>query len=151
MRDVEITPEIELDPFFAADLRQMLKARNYQRWQISLIAPHIRGTLLEIGGGIGTFTAEFARLTESVVTIEPNSYCYGQLKERVATFPNVRALDVPVEELDRAVPDSWQADAVVCMNVLEHIQDDAAALRTFHQRLRPGGRVVGTVPAGAWA
>lgn len=151
MPDVVIQPEIELDPFFAADLRQMQQARNYQRWQMRLITPHLGRTVLEVGGGIGTFTCELARRVESVVSLEPNAFCYAQLNERTRALPNVRALDMPVEALSSAMSGDWRVDSVVCMNVLEHIQDDVAALRSFAERLEPQGRVIITVPAGGWA
>jgi SAM-dependent methyltransferase len=38
-------------------------------------------------------------------------------------------------------------DTVFCVNVLEHIEDDLAALRTFRSVLAPGGRVLIWVPA----
>ena len=38
-------------------------------------------------------------------------------------------------------------DAIVSMDVLEHISDDALALREFYRVLKPGGRVVLMVPA----
>jgi SAM-dependent methyltransferase len=43
-------------------------------------------------------------------------------------------------------PDSF--DAVVMLNVLEHIEDDGAALAQVHRILKPGGVVVIEVPAG---
>jgi SAM-dependent methyltransferase len=39
-------------------------------------------------------------------------------------------------------------DAVVLLNVLEHIQEDEAALRQIHRILKPGGVVIIEVPAG---
>jgi SAM-dependent methyltransferase len=39
-------------------------------------------------------------------------------------------------------------DAVVALNVLEHIEDDAAALAQVHRILKPGGVIVIEVPAG---
>jgi SAM-dependent methyltransferase len=38
-------------------------------------------------------------------------------------------------------------DLIVLLDVLEHIEDDSAALRALRARLRPGGRVLITVPA----
>jgi SAM-dependent methyltransferase len=38
-------------------------------------------------------------------------------------------------------------DTIVSMDVLEHIPDDALALREFYRVLKPGGRVILTVPA----
>ncbi len=38
-------------------------------------------------------------------------------------------------------------DTLVAMDMLEHLPDDKAALREFHRVLKPGGRVLLTVPA----
>jgi SAM-dependent methyltransferase len=40
-------------------------------------------------------------------------------------------------------------DAVVCTQVLEHVAEPLAALTEFHRVLRPGGRLIATVPF-AW-
>ena len=41
-------------------------------------------------------------------------------------------------------------DLVALLDVLEHVEDDVAALRSIARRLRPGGRVLLTVPQFAW-
>ena len=41
-------------------------------------------------------------------------------------------------------------DSILCSNVLEHIEDDHAALRNMHAALKPEGRLVLVVPAGRW-
>ena len=41
-------------------------------------------------------------------------------------------------------------DMVVAMDVLEHLDDDAGAVREIHRVLRPGGRLLITVPAFRW-
>ena len=38
-------------------------------------------------------------------------------------------------------------DIIVALDILEHVRDDEAALREFYRVLKPGGRVVATVPA----
>lgn len=45
--------------------------------------------------------------------------------------------------------DSESQDGILTMDVLEHVPDYNAALREFHRVLRPGGRVVITVPFAA--
>ncbi len=42
-------------------------------------------------------------------------------------------------------PDSF--DALIAMDMLEHLPDDATALCEFYRVLKPGGRVIATVPA----
>lgn len=135
------------DPFFAEDLRQMEKAVNYRRWQFAMIAPYVRGKVLEVGGGVGNFTEDLAASAESVISLEPNHFCYEQLAQKTRHLKNVTTLNVASEALEQHVPPGYQADTLVCLNVLEHIQDDAAAVRTFANLLAPNGTVVLLVPA----
>ena len=141
---------IEEDPFFAQDLQQMAKAANYRRWQFDLVAPYLKGKVLEIGGGIGNFTPDLARVAESVVSIEPNAYCHGQLVEKTKSLPNVTVRNITAEVLDRQMGADYQADTAVCMNVLEHLKDDELAVNTFSKRLKIGGLLVLLIPAGPW-
>lgn len=41
-------------------------------------------------------------------------------------------------------------DLVALLDVLEHVEDDRAALESIAERLRPGGRILITVPAHPW-
>ena len=38
-------------------------------------------------------------------------------------------------------------DALVAMDILEHLPDDCAAMSEFHRVLKPGGKVIASVPA----
>ena len=49
------------------------------------------------------------------------------------------------DELEGAV------DTVVCLNVLEHVKDDALGLQNIYRALQPGGRAIVLVPQGQWA
>jgi SAM-dependent methyltransferase len=142
---------VETDPFYVRDLRQMAIAHNYRRWQFELVAAHVSGCVLEIGGGIGNFTASLAEHAESVITFEPNEYCFRELVDATKHCPNVKAYNIAAEDVDAQLDPALRVDSVVCMNVLEHIEDDQAALRLFTRRLRAGGNVVLLVPAVAWA
>jgi SAM-dependent methyltransferase len=138
---------IEGDPFFAQDLLQMAGAPRYRRWQFEMIRPYLAGRILEVGGGIGNFTPCLASVAHSVVSVEPNSFCHKQLAEQTKSLANVSVYNTTAEALDHQLPPDYQADAVVCMNVLEHLQDDEAAVRIFSARLKPGGSLVLLIPA----
>jgi SAM-dependent methyltransferase len=144
------TLPIEEDPFFAKDLEQMERANNYRRWQFQMIARHIQGAVLEVGGGIGNFTPELARAGSSVISLEPNADCHRRLVEKTRALPNVSVCNITAEALDDRLGADYAADTVVCMNVLEHIKDDEAAVRTFSKRLKPGGKLVLLVPGVQW-
>jgi len=65
-----------------------------------------------------------------------------RLAERVPALPLLR-----FDMVNCPLP-SASVDAVVLLNVLEHIDDDAAAVRQVARVLKPGGVAVVEVPAG---
>lgn len=142
---------VEVDPFYVEDLRQMARARKYQRWQFQMVAPFLGGEVLEVGGGIGNFTPQIASVAKFVTSLEPNEYCFNQLREKIAPLKNAAAFRVTVESLYNVIPAGRKFDAVVLMNVLEHIKDDRAVLAELKKYLAPSGRIVVLVPAGQWA
>ncbi len=56
--------------------------------------------------------------------------------------------DAPLPDLP-GVPEA-SYDMIALLDVLEHIEDDCAALASIRTRLKPGGRVLLTVPANKW-
>ncbi|MEO5917146.1 MAG: class I SAM-dependent methyltransferase [Luteolibacter sp.] len=142
---------VEIDPFYAEDLRQMERAVNYRDWQFRMVEPFLGRRVLEIGGGIGNFTPQLAGNGRKVTSLEPNEFCFRQLEEKTRELCNVRPLRATVESLDTVLAPEERFDSVVLMNVLEHIQDDRAVLNTLKQRLATGGRLIVLVPAGPWA
>ena len=142
---------VEVDPFYVEDLRQMARAQNYQRWQFQMVAPFLGGEVLEVGGGIGNFTPQLASVAKFLTSLEPNEYCFNQLREKIAPLKNAAAYRATVESLHDVIPSGKKFDAVVLMNVLEHIKDDRAVLAELKKHLAPAGRIVVLVPAGQWA
>jgi SAM-dependent methyltransferase len=72
----------------------------------------------------------------------------ARLSARFQHRPNVQ-----VAEIDLANPGCFQEflgvmDSVVCLNVVEHVEDDLTALRNIRSVLRPGGHAVVLVPHG---
>jgi len=143
--------EVETDPFYAEDLRQMEKAVNYRVWQFRMVEPFLGKRVLEVGGGIGNFTSQLASDGRIVTSLEPNEFCYNQLVEKTRDNPDITPLRATVETMESVIAPTELFDSVVLMNVLEHIQDDCAVLVALKRRLVPGGRIIVLVPAGPWA
>jgi SAM-dependent methyltransferase len=139
------------DPFYEKDLRQMACAVNYLTWQFDQIRPFLRGHVLEVGGGIGNFTTRISAVATQVTSLEPNHNCFVMLRDAVRNCSNVRLLESMVEEVPVKLGSEVRFETIVCMNVLEHIQDDGAVAVLFARLLTPGGRLVLMVPAVAWA
>ncbi len=117
--------------------------RRYRAYQFELISRHCGPSVLEIGAGLGEFASQFSGLRRHVVTdVDPAAV--EQMRHRFADRPEVEALHL---DLAGALPDIGPpVSTVVAINVLEHIQDDTAALRSLSQLVEPGGTIVVWVP-----
>ena len=135
------------DAYAANDLETMQAARRYGAHLFNLFRPHIGSRVLEVGSGIGTMSRPLAEMAELVVGIEPNANCAVRVQEVMRHHPRFSLRTCHLEECDPAELAACRFDTVVCVNVLEHIEDDTAAVRLFRDVVVPGGRVLIFVPA----
>ncbi len=106
---------------------------------LRMLATERRGDLLEIGCGAGTLLYELGEmgfncsaLESSPAALDTATYVNGS---RASIYSEPNALW------------STRFDYLVSMEVLEHIEDDNAALLQWHRWLKPGGQLVMSVPA----
>jgi SAM-dependent methyltransferase len=146
--DVYRRPTEPRDDLVCRHLQQMKRARHYQRWVFSLLAPYIGSRVLEIGCGVGALTEALLDRADLVVGVEPNGACIAPLLSSVGTNPRfvLNARAIAECDLHQLLRQSF--DTVVCVNRLEKIEDDANALRTYGSLVaEQAGRVVVLVPA----
>lgn len=98
-------------------------------------------SLLEIGCGQGAMGARLAQRFD-YLGVEADEASAAVAAERLASGPG-RILHDSFEVLDP----SARFDVVCAFEVLEHLTDDLAALQRWRDLLRPGGRLVISVPA----
>lgn len=96
-------------------------------------------SVLEIGAGEGALGARLAARYD-YTGIEPDPGACAKARERIEPGGG-RVVCGDLEQLGPAT-----FDLVCAFEVLEHIADDGAALRAWWGRLRPGGRLMLTVP-----
>jgi SAM-dependent methyltransferase len=135
------------DSYAAEDLEIMQEARRYAEHVFNLFRDHIGTRVLEVGCGISTMSRRLVEVAESVVAIEPNLACAAVARQALGSHPRFALRVCHLEECDPVELASHRFDTVFCVNVLEHIEDDVAALRTFADAIVPGGRVLIFVPA----
>lgn len=72
---------------------------------------------------------------------------FDVMPEAISMAQNKGIQSVDIHDLEKPWPVDKQARAIVLLDVLEHIQDSARALRNMKEVLAPDGAVVLTVPA----
>src|SRR5262249_32497179 len=127
-------------------LRRVEVPRRYNRFLWNLVQPFVGRRILEIGSGTGLMTKYLAGHGDLTATdVDPE---YVDLLSRTfAHAPNVEVRQLDLARLGANGVPKRHFDTVVCSNVLEHIEDDRAALTAMRDVLEPGGRVVLIVPA----
>ena len=124
----------------------MSRAENYFAWQSRLVRRELGRRVVEVGCGVGNFTGMLLD-REAVIAVDSEPDCIQRLIERYPDRSNLHAFACDAgspafRDLARFHPDSC-----VCLNALEHIEDDRQALRGMACILEPGGVVVLLVPA----
>ena len=82
-----------------------------------------------------------------MIALEADDDYAARLVTRFEGEPRVRTLHSSVEDTDWGALGKERLDSVVLSNVLEHIEDDAAAICNFPKEQHKGGTMVVLVPA----
>jgi SAM-dependent methyltransferase len=130
-------------------LARLSGAPRFNAWMADHIRPFCGEQVLEIGAGIGNVTWVLLPGRRYIATdINPRyldilaGKCHGRPSLGVQYCDVTDAGSFPAVE--------GGFDTVVCLNVLEHVEDDVRALANIKRALAPGGRAIVRVPQGRW-
>ena len=133
-----------------AILTNLQSARRFNAWMVSRIQPYLGYRILEVGSGIGNISRQLPIKEKLILTDMDESY----LSILQTAFMDNDLVEVA--KLDLNEPEDYErlgsgvCDTVICLNVLEHIEDDKAALVRMKRLLSPGGRLLILVPQHEW-
>lgn len=108
-----------------------------------IVHPPAKARILEVGCGTGHNLEMLSRFGRVEAT-ELNDGARALAAKRLGRTISRAALP----DLSMYKPASF--DVVALLDVLEHIPDDGAALVAIRERLKPGGKLLVTVPANPW-
>ncbi|MGI8968808.1 MAG: class I SAM-dependent methyltransferase [Chloroflexota bacterium] len=123
-------------------------ADNYNRWIFAQIAPYLGRRILDVGCAIGNITQFYAD-RECIVGLDVVPEELAVARERFAG-KNFETHLVDVSSRALLLFRERNLDTAVCLNVLEHVEDDVHALRNMRDTLMPGSHICLLVPVNKW-
>ncbi len=123
---------------------------NYNHWIYSLLHPYLGAKILEVGAGTGNIL-QFMLRRKEIVCLESSSEFASSLQHTAEMHKNVRVVNGSIEDMFSLGISEACFDNVLCLNVLEHIDKDIAAVQNMLSALSPEGRLLLFVPACQWA
>ena len=131
------------DPVGQHTLEVMSQAQHYNSWLFNMIKPWLKGSVAEVGAGVGNFVGFFLKSQLTITAIDINPTYLQRLSrthQKVTTFQfDLESSSVPTSLLNRF-------DTVVSLNVLEHLPNISRALKNISAMLKPGGLAIILVP-----
>lgn len=123
-------------------LESMSQAVWYNQWTVDKFKDFLYGDILEVGCGIGNFI-DFLAKFGNVWAIDIEKEYISKIKKE-----NIKA-KVGVGDIEKGKYffNGQKFNSIVCLNVLEHIRNDQAALHNLNKLLKNKGKLILLVPA----
>ena len=122
-------------------------AANWKKYFTSIFKSYLRGSVLEVGAGIGSKTPYLLNSNISSFTcLEPDRILVSRIEEKVKQHHLPELLGI-ICGTTSDIPADKQFDAILYIDVIEHIEDDKAELNRARNLLKQGGSLIILVPA----
>ncbi len=145
-----IVDDLYTDDEFGSNILVSLSGTpRFNRWMGEEIRPYVGTRVLEIGAGLGNISnVLIPREHYTATDINPHYLAYLNSLSEFRPYMDVATLDLDNPATFEGHEEKY--DTVVCLNVLEHVPDEATALTNIRSALGEGGRAIILVPQGPW-
>lgn len=136
--------------YLGEELDLFALAKNWKTYWEQHVLPWLGGKVLEVGAGIGGTTRNLLDRVpvEEWICLEPDRTLAARIPEIVGDCRQSDRVRVKAGYLEEHLPAlAGRCDAVLYIDVIEHIEQDRAELGRALRALKPGGRLVVLVPA----
>src|SRR6516162_4150614 len=133
--------------YVGRELDLFSEAKNWTAYFSARLAPLIGGCVLEVGAGIGrNICLLHTAIVEKWVSLEPDAELAARITERIQKGELPSTCRVVVGNLSDIPADS-KFDTILYIDVLEHIEDDAAEVVRASSHLERHGHLIILAPA----
>ena len=116
------------------------KASIWRKYIFLNIKNYIKGSTLEVGAGIGSFTNNYKSLTSDITLSEIDTDNLDFIKEKFKK-DNLNFTSEHTKNINK------NFDTIMYLNVLEHIENDNKEIANAFEKLNPNGYLIILVPA----
>ena len=117
-------------------------ANFHIKYCLLFIKKYIKGNILEVGAGCGSFTRNYyhSKLKKLVLT-ETDNNNISFLEENFKEEKNINVVQKSIGEIE------GKFDSILYLHVLEHIENDQKEIEEATEKLEKGGNLIIIVPA----
>lgn len=138
------------DEFGSKILTRLSRAPKFNTWMADIIRPYVGQNVLEIGAGIGNLTKRLIPREKYCIT-DINPFYLQMTNNLKDDKPYLTVSYLDLNDISVFLKDKKTFDTVICLNVIEHLDDDVKAITNIADLLCDGGKAVVLVPRGQWA
>jgi hypothetical protein len=137
---------VTVQDYIGQELEIFAHALRWKAYYASLLKPYIGPRVVEVGAGMGATTPFLCDGSqEAWICLEPAPNLERSLAEQVAEGKLPACCQARPGTVADLGPERF--DTLIYIDVLEHIQDDAAELQLAAEHLEPSGRLIVLSPA----
>jgi ubiquinone/menaquinone biosynthesis C-methylase UbiE len=148
-----VARDVKLSDYYSGheNLELLSQTRRFNDWIYEQVLPGLKGDVLEVGSGIGTFSEKIIRdlPNSNIIVTDVSSHYVKQLEQK---FCNSSNNNVSSYKLDLNCKEDYEKigyekfDSIMAINVLEHVEHDEFALQQLYKMLRRRGILIILVP-----
>ena len=117
-------------------------ANFHIKYCLSFIKKYLKGDILEVGAGCGSFTRNyFNEKFTSITLTEKDKENFLKLSKKYEENEKVKVINELIYDINH------QYNAILYLHVLEHIKDDKKEIDEAIQKLKKNGHLIIMVPA----
>jgi len=135
-------------PYGRGVLNNLTGTPQYLSWLARKLRPHVGGSVLEIGAGIGNIAGRLMGRRTLYVAAEKDPLHLHALRNRFLRAPNVMVQRIDPESAEDLAALGNSFDTILCLNVLEYLDRPGAVIESLGGALQDGGSLIILVPNG---
>jgi 2-polyprenyl-3-methyl-5-hydroxy-6-metoxy-1,4-benzoquinol methylase len=128
------------------------QSHRFTEWLYREVSAGLKGDVLEIGSGMGTYSEKIIRDKSPVSRVMLTDIAHSYIEALTKRYSFTSNNNVSVSKLDLNRKEDYEKigyekfDSILGLNVLEHIENDEFALQQLYRMLKEDGTMVLLVP-----